>query len=331
MDKLIKYVRYSALAFVILLTGCFRNGLDECGDSDHYSYIKFEDIDINGVDRFPTDLKRMDIFLFDEDGFYMQRLTDRATGDQFPKKYTMGIPEQYKDAKRFVAFGGLNENNYSVSSMVIGQSGIADLEIALNPKTNNYTNDKLEPLFQGYVLHEAALNRNDTVRISLNKNHHVIRLIIQSLDDDWVVDEKEFDITVEAANSSYDAFNNIADYSTVWKYGPYVKKNDVYSGVVTETNTLRLMADDDRNRLKVNSLNDGGYEILDIDLNRFLNALRLEKYEEMDFQEFLDKQDVFAVAIFLDKDNGTQEGKWVMSRMEVNGWVVRDQDKGSKN
>ena len=56
-------------------------------------------------------------------------------------------------------------------------------------------------------------------------------------------------------------------------------------------------------------------------LKRYLLMLRSDRYDDMDDQEYLDRECDFVLFFFLRPD-----GSWIDTRIVVNDWVVRIND-----
>jgi len=337
MNKFVKYVQFGCLGLALWLTSsCIRDGLDECPpESEYYSYIKFVyDYNMSFEDLFHKQVSKIDLYLFDENGVYMHKLSDRVPeGSTFKKGYVMGLPEEYKDVVQFVAFPGIDEGEENVTNMVAGQSRISDLSVQLNERQWNTVDTEFKPLWHGNVVdsRRTRVGRNDTTVISLTKNTNKIRIVLQSLSDSIDVDVNNFQFNLEALNSSYDAYNVTKD-DTPWYYEPYFTYNDENAGAVAELNTMRLLADK-TNRLRI-SQRDPGKTLVDINLTRYINALKLKEYISMPLQEFMDREDVYNIIIFLVPVEGggdpdpEPEGQWMVSEISINSWIVRDNTGG---
>jgi len=315
----------------LLTSSCIRDGLDECPDphGEYYSYIKFVyDYNMSFEDLFHRQVSKIDLFLFDENGLYMQKLSDRApNGSTFNKGYIMGLPEDYKDVTQFVAFPGIYEDQLNVTNMIPGQSTINDLYVRLNDRNDNIVNQEIKPLWHGNIAAaRTKVNRNDTTVISLTKNTNKIRIVLQSLIDTLDVNVNDFSFELQSVNGSYDSYNTPADDS-VWFYEPYFTYNDDEAGAVAELNTMRLMSDRE-NYLVISYLSN---DMIDINLNRYLNALKLQEYTTMSLQEYMDREDEYKIIIFLtktgidDPDPNPDTQTWVATKISINSWNVRDQ------
>lgn len=303
MNKLVKYVRYGCFGLALLLTSCFRDGIEECPPEppgEYYSYIQFVyDYNMSFEDLFHRQVSKMDLYLFDENGIYMHTLTDeRSDGTTFPKGYTMGLPETWKDVTQFVAFPGIHTDQMRATNMTPGQSSINDLYVSLNETESKVYNKPLKPLWHGSIVQaRTKVSRNDTTQIYLKKNTNKFRIVLQSLSDSIDVDAEDFTFNLRTANNKYDAYNTPTD-PTVWSYQPFEKYNDTEgAGAVAELHTLRLMANQ-TNRFTIRNTFTQT-TVLDIDLNKYLNALKLAEYTSMSLQEYMDREDEYKIVVFL--------------------------------
>lgn len=87
--------------------------------------------------------------------------------------------------------------------------------------------------------------------------------------------------------------------------------------MVAELNTSRLMTDAEP-RLIISDA-ETGEEVMNLNLTWFLSLQAIGEHRaEWSDQEYLDRQDEYALTFFIDVDNNT----WMKSHIVVNGWVV---------
>lgn len=332
MNRLNKYFRYSCYALALILLSCVRDGLDECPvdvPGKYSSYIQFVyDYNMSFEDLFHREVSSLSLYLFDEDNVFLHKMTEKSpSGTTFPKGYTVGILKEFSNATQFVVYAGVDENQQDVSILVPGKSTLNDLDLVLRDRKENIINTSIPPLWHGNITNRmtrASVIPNDTTTISLVKNTNTIRIVLQSLTDNIDVDVNEFSFSLRSVNGSYDAFNVTNDKKT-WFYHPYIMENIGEGGAVAELNTLRLLADRE-NRLVIKHLATNS-TILDININKYLNALKLSEYSKMSFEEYLDREDEYKIVVFLTATKDPTENKlnWVSAYMSINEWVLRDQ------
>jgi len=325
MKKFIRNIYYACFTLMLLLTSCFRDGLEECPpESEYYSYINFiYDYNMSFEDLFHRQVAKVDVYLFDGDGVFMQKLVDQVPkGSTFKRGYVLGLPEDYKDVVQFVTFAGHYDDQTRATEMVAGKSTIHDLELALSDITNT-VDHSLEPLWHGNLAFKtrAVIARNDTTTIPLVKNTNTVRIILQSLDSKLTVDVDDFSFALIANNQNCNAFNETTGVDP-WTYVPHYTNNDADAGAIAELHTMRMLSDRE-NRLTIKNKIDGS-SLLDVNLNMYINALKLQKYKNMPLQEYMDREDEYNVVVFLTKEKPS--GRWIAGKITINSWIVREQD-----
>lgn len=102
------------------------------------------------------------------------------------------------------------------------------------------------------------------------------------------------------------------------EYTAYHTEDDPETGAIAELNTLRLMTDTE-NRLVITHKSSGNV-ILDIPLNKYLNALRLQQYADIPLQEYLDRADKHGIILFFKGMDGN--GNYISVDVQINGWLI---------
>lgn len=337
MGRFAKYTRYSCCVMVLLLTSCFRDGLEECPPSQYNSYIKFVyDYNMSFVDLFHKQVSSLDIYLFDENDTFLHRIIEKTPdGSPFSKGYTLGLPDAFSNAKKLVVFAGTDDEQQSLAVMIPGKSKLNDLSLSLNDRADNRVDCRLRPLWHGNICDAATGTINlsgDTTTVSLTKNTNVIRIMLQSLVDSLDVDVNDFSFELQTINGACDAYNAVCD-DKKWCYCPYIMENVGEGGAVAELNTLRLLSDRE-NRLLIKHISSDE-TILDINLNKYLHGLKLSNYSDMSFDEYLDREDEYEIAVFLTAmENPTPSipsidpVHWVAVYATINKWILREQSGG---
>jgi len=278
-------------------------------------------------DLFHRQVSNIELYLFDEDGIYINKLTDQCLDQTtFPKGYIMGLPEMYKDACQFVAFPGMCNEHTLKTPMTPYQSTIHDLQLQLQERENNIIDTSLQPLWHGSIAQAPArtrVSKNDTTTLSLTKNTNKIRIVLQSTVGTQTFDINEFSFCLDAANNACDAYNSCTG-EDLWHYYPFYREN-TESGIggVVELHTMRLYAEK-KNQLTIMHV-PTATTLLSIDLNTYLEALKLQEYTRLSLQEYMDREDEYKMLIFMTPAPDGSEKKWVAGQISINDWVCRDQ------
>lgn len=330
MNRLLKYIQFSCLSFMLIGTSCIRDGLDECPPVDpgkYSSYIRLiYDYNMSFEDLFHRQVSNYDLYLFDDDGVFLHRMVETCpAGTTFPKGYTVGVLKEFEAATQFVVFAGVDASQENLPAMTPGTSTLNDLYLKLNERKDNIVENRIPPLWHGQNTNKNTTSPNDTTVISLVKNTNTVRIVLQSLDDSKQVDIADFSFNIKSVNGSYDAYNNTID-SNSWNYHPYVLENRGDEGAVAEMSVLRLLSERE-NRLTIEN-KASGTSVIDVNLNKYLSALKLSEYEEMSFSEYLDREDVYSIIVFLlpvECPSAGEDDTWIASSISINNWVQREQ------
>lgn len=317
MNTFDKILKYGCMSLILLFSSCIDEDRDNCPpDMVDGSYIRFVyDYNMTFEDLFSKQVNKLDVYCFDEYGSFLYQIQDQAVSGTFPKGYIMKIPEEAKEASRFVVWSGVGSKACVATQMTRGASSIDELEMHLKQYSNNEVGEKIEPVWYG----AEAYKGGDTTTISLVKNTNTIRVVLQAVDDSVKLDINDFTFTMDAANGAYDSEDNVSS-DTRWHYRPYLKYNEDESCGVAELNTLRLLADTE-NKLTVKHTPSQS-TLLDIDLNKMINAMKAQDYSGMPLQEYMDREDDYKITIFVSSTTG---GSWEVVKIEVNPWIPRDQ------
>ena len=89
--------------------------------------------------------------------------------------------------------------------------------------------------------------------------------------------------------------------------------------LVAELSTSRLMAD--HNPLLTVTDKETGNVVFSLPLVKYFLMMKSDRYSRMDNQEYLDREDEYAVMVFL--ENKDDEG-WLAAEIVINGWRIVD-------
>lgn len=312
-----KYLLYSFISCCCLffpLSCNVTEGTTECDIAVRFVY----DYNMQYVDLFHKQASIMDLYIFDEDGFLFSIISDYP--GSFNENYLMNLPiETQKQVYQFVAWSGLYSDFYECNSEISTIEGLMVRGIESDP-SKKIINKELPPLWHGKIVEPTGSN-HEIKTINLMKNTKKFRLVIQNMAEDNPITVEDFDVRILSSNNTYDHTNTILDDpENKTTYLPYFSGDDPDTGAaMVELNTLRLMEERDHKLIITHKNYNQTFEL---NLNKYLNALRLEKYSAMDFQEYLDREDYFYIILFMNLD----KHMYVASGIQINGWYKRIQD-----
>lgn len=331
MNKIARYALICCLGMG-LFSSCVKDGEEICDTFVRFVYeynIGGADMAVPGVDLFYRQASKVDLFIFDGSGIFLEKVTSTSEGDTFDRDFRLTLPRNLPADAQFVAWAGLYDDSCSVTDMVKGQSTLADLRVSAKPSRSNIMDRDLRPLMHGTILGEpkAVSYVNETITVYMSKNTNNIRFNLEVIDEDNnMLDSEDFDFSVTVANRSYDHLNNIVSPADMLEYIPFVQNHNAETGVGAELKLLRLMANREA-RLLITHKPSGG-KVFEKNLTPYLAASCPEKYGYMNNQEYLDREDTYRVIIFLRYEPGTPQGEnpFVAFSIQVNDWSIRIQD-----
>ena len=322
MNKFIGYIQV-ACCCLWLCTSCIREDSNrDCG-----AYVRFVyDYNLEYIDLFHKQATRMNLYVFDENGIYVSELKDESGA--FEQGYLMPLPDSFSGKKyTFVAWSGLYGESYDKSPLTPGVSTLHDLEVSISQlqtrSSGGVVSRELHPLWHGKLDEVTPKFNNSVTTVSLLKNTNTFRVLMQMLDDS-PVNVDNYDFRILSANGRCNHANELLgdEQADRVEYAAYHTANDPETGAIAELNTLRLMCEKE-NRLVITQ-KTGGKVILDIPLNKYLNALRLEQYSDLPLQEYLDRADKHNIILLFKGMDA--DGNFISVDIQINGWMAREQD-----
>ena len=159
--------------------------------------------------------------------------------------------------------------------------------------------------------------------VPLVKDVNRFKVLIQSADDKPLT-ANDYSLAIKAANHTYDYRNNLAD-CPVLEYRPYSMKEAVIDNQTAPTNsallaemaTLRLTTDK-ASRFVVHNQKTNR-DVFNIDLVKYLEMMRLDKYKDMSLQEYLDRENNYQIILLIGRDSNNAE---VVLSLQINAWRI---------
>lgn len=340
--------------FMTNLTSCNERLFDYEGDCDvTYGLKLVYDMNLKWADAFASEVKSVNVYAFDDKGVYVKEFSEAGDTlavagyemplDLAPGRYTLvgwcGLVNE-----------GVDEESFSVAAPVAGVTTIDQLTCSLNtqydPEIGEYTDSEISFMFHGKIdvdLPDTRDGQHYIYTMPLTKDTNHIRITIQNINED--LNEKDFDLSIQAVNGVMACNNAIAGTQTV-TYRPWSVGRDViemgddraksradedaedaetprYYGIVADISTGRMMADQQDTFLLSAVFNDDGTprELFRVPVIQY--ALLTKKYIEQAYghpmtdQEYLDRQDEYSMTFFLGEDM-----KWTYVVIEVLTWRV---------
>lgn len=311
------------LSAATLVTSCIYEDEVPCPAEVRFVY----DLNMEFADAFPTQVEDVTLFIFDADGRFV---TLQRQQEQPGEGYRMALninPGTYQ----LLAWAGTAEGNecYSVSPQPTpGVTTLQEVQMALQHEGDTHS-AALPDLWHGLLTDfTVAADQSSLATIRLTKNTNRFRIVLQSQGKDMHADD--YTLAITAANHCTDYQNLPVEGCTPLAYQPYTLQEAnianegsgaSYTAIAAEMATLRLMADQEQRftvtRRNATTRADGTGEkkLIDIDLIRFLELMRLDEHADMPLQEFLDRESTWNI-ILLTGSDGT------LLTIQINAWTM---------
>lgn len=347
MQRIFRYAinAITAVLLVMGMTSCDAfNIFDEEGDCDPHYYLRFV-FDRNmlynsnyqiGADAFAAQVGSVDVYLFDaETGDFVARFSDAGA---HLREYGYRLPIDVEPGEYdIIAWCGLADNggHFTLSENIRHNTDLkCRMARDIDEEQIVYSDKCLNALFHGRMtctFPDDNTGEDYYATVYLTKDTNYIQLAMQHKAGE--LDPDQFDITIEDANGNLAHDNSLLD-DTVIQYRPWSQRGGVVDMgddadtraaengtgfLVAELSTSRLMAD--HNPLLTVTDKETGNVVFSLPLVKYFLMMKSDRYSRMDNQEYLDREDEYAVMVFL--ENKDDEG-WLAAEIVINGWHIVD-------
>ncbi len=312
---------------------------NDYGDCTVRYHVRFKyDYNMPGVDAFSKQVECVTLYAFDADGVLCHQISETrenilANNNQMTIPF---CPEEY----HLVSWGhNINCPTTELPALTCGSSTLNDLKCRIGGRSeaDNCTQVcEIGPIFHGEAICPTPENEdelNPIYMMPMMKNTNNVRIILQNLSNEPLYVEN-FDFTIVEENGLMNFDNSLLPdeeltYLPFYKGGGQVeyegdeesepeqgsRAEESLNVAIAEFTFGRIMAD--RNpRLTVTN-KETGKRVFSIPLTDYLKIARSEYVKNMSDQEYLDREDSYALTFFLN-----QQGNWMSSHIFINKWKV---------
>ncbi|WP_303240000.1 FimB/Mfa2 family fimbrial subunit [Phocaeicola plebeius] len=327
-----------AAFWVLLCTSCIREDRDDCPATvGHGVKVNFRyTYNIVENDAFGKEAENVRVWIFDEEGKFVSMQEDE--GDHIVNGYTLALPSLSVGKYKLVAWAKSMDyddelSEFSFPDLIAGQSTVSDLTAYLNRDEDNVCSTRLNGLLSGTLDVEVTGAEEEVFTIDMMKCTNTLRVILMPARAGQTLYQEDYSFVIDGKNGWLDYKADLYGQGEV-TYKPYYQellRDETASGesraddaeinhaVVAELNTSRMMVNQGPRFRIIN--NRTGKDVLDINLTWFLSLQAVGEHRaEWDDQEYLDRQDTYAVTFFVDGDT------FLQNYIIVNGWVISLED-----
>lgn len=355
MDIIPAFIRKTVFALLsaavccCALSSCDSLIYDEEGDCSVTYRVAFRyDRNMKWADAFAHEVKSVHLYAFDQGGTLLWKNAEK--GDALAAQgYTMKLDLPPGNYHLLAWCGldndGLKDESFSVPETTVGKTRLEDLTCRLRRDYNEsgaYSKDKLYPLFHGMLdvtLPDMSYEGGEyTCTISLTKDVNHVRVILQHLSGE-PVDPNDFTFRIEEENGLMGHDNKLLSDEMITYWAHDLKSGSTNMGIedypeigkdskpkaagraITSMSvavadmTIARLTDSRKTYLTIETT--GGEVAARIPLRDYALMLKDGYGYDMSNEEFLDRQDEWALTFFLDERN-----KWIATSIIINSWRV---------
>lgn len=167
--------RIALIAMTTFIAGsCIKEDLSDCGLVLRFRY----DYNMDATDKFPTDISKLNVYVFDENGTFVGEFQDE--GDHLDQNYCMKL--NFKPGKYDIYTWAELCDDYRIASLAVNSSTFDQARLDLVCDADNSVSKVIKPLYHGQVTAlEVVASDNEEVLVSLIKNTNLIRVTAKGL------------------------------------------------------------------------------------------------------------------------------------------------------
>lgn len=336
-----------ALIGMLPLTSCedIFDGEGDCSVSYRMRFIY--DRNMSFANAFAHEVEAVSLFVFSEEGLFVQRIDQSGEALKQPD-YTMELPLK-AGRYTFVAWCGIEgkHQSFTVPELIPGVSSLQELTCRLQRQraAQGYaTVGEMDDLYHGMVTLDLPDTYGQVVHdMHLTKDTNHLRIVLQQTSGQ-PLQKDDFRITLTEANGTMNYDNSLmadeflefvpwdisqgtAETAPAARFEAPASRANGLNVIVAEMTTARLMKrayqTGDRKYpiltvSKAHPETDGTYKtVLSIPLVDYALLVKGKYNEQMEDQEYLDRQDEYSLTFFLD-----EQQNWLSSSIIINSWKV---------
>ena len=282
------------------------------------------DYNMQYVDRWHREAQDVHLYIFDKTGHLVSEMTDAAA--PYAEGQTFELQLAPGDYSIVALCGHRMGTLYQESKLQVGTSTMQDLLIQLSRAEDKRIAAELPPLLYGISKEVQVLGDGSRlIVVPMAKWTNSIRLVMQDLSEGGKSNIKieNYDFKITAPNGRYNGAGEVLT-DDVLTYTPYYAEQvKGTGGIAVELNTLRLLTNQ-KQRLIITECATGN-TLLNVDLLSLLLQTKFYANNKLSDQEYLDREDRYAIIFAFDGRPVTQE-TFLAVNVWINGWLIREQD-----
>ena len=282
------------------------------------------DYNMQYVDRWHREAEDVHLYIFDEAGRFVSEMINAAPPYEEGQTFELQLaPGNYT----IIALCGHRMGTlYEQSKLQTGTSTMKDLLVQISRAEDKQIAAELPPLLYGVSKEVQVLGDGSRlIVVPMAKWTNKIRLVMQDISEGGKSNIKldNYDFRITAPNGRYNGAGEVLTDDVLTYIPYYAEPVKGTGGIAVELNTLRLLTNQDQRLIITERAT--GEELLNVDLLSLLLQTKFHANNKLSDQEFLDREDHYAVIFAFDGKPVTRE-TFLAVNVWINGWLIREQD-----
>lgn len=319
-------------ACLLALPSCDSVIYDDEGDCTVNYRVRFRyDHNMKYADAFAHEVNTVTLYLLDKNGNVVWQRTESgdalASGD-----YAMDVDVSPGEYDLLVWGGTAGKGSFSIPETTAGTELTCTLGRQHDSAGAAFVTEDLDRLFHGWLPGQTFGDAEGTYTytVPLVKDTNNVRVVLQHLSGE-PVDKDKFGFSISDDNGRMDWDNTLLPDETITYHAWHTDAGEagmdtetapaaspsraVFSAAIAELTVPRLVKGHDT-RLTVTN-NDTGETVFSIPLIDYALLVKGFYNQDMDDQEYLDRQDEYDMVFFLDEGD-----RWLDTYIYINSWKV---------
>ena len=320
------------IACASLLYACDGLIYDGEGDCSVNYRVKFRyDYNMKFADAFAHEVNVVTLYLLDAGGRVVWQGTEQGEA-LAADGYVMTVDVEPGEYDLLAWCGTTDKGSFLIPETTVGKGLTCTLDRQHDTGNKAFVTEDLDRLFYGWLPKQtfAETEGTYTYTVPLVKNTNNVRVVLQHLSG-GAVDKDKFVFTITDTNGSMDWDNTLLPDEPVTYYAWHTDAGEVdmdtqpeenqaasratFSAAIAELTVPRLVKGQETRLTVTNKVT--GKAVFSIPFIDYALLVKGFYNRDMDDQEYLDRQDVYDMVIFLDEGD-----RWLDAYIYINSWKV---------
>lgn len=325
---------------MLVFNACDDAVYDYEGDCSVNYRVKFRyDYNMKFADAFAHEVNSVTLYLLDSVGQVVWQRTEDGTA-LASEDYAMTVDVKPGKYDLLAWCGTTDKGSFTIPQTTVGKELTCTLKREHDADGAAYVDKDLDRLFHGWLPKQtfSATEGTYTFTVPLVKNTNNVRVVLQHISGE-PVDKDKFIFAIHDDNGSMDWDNKLLADEQITYYAWHTDAGEagmdteifspeataksstraVFSAAIAELTIPRLVKGQET-RLTITN-RETGKIVCSIPLIDYALLVKGFYNQNMDDQEYLDRQDVYDLVLFLDEGD-----RWVDTYIYINSWRVVLQD-----